>query len=206
MALDQNMSAVLPEQKHKKAAFFDRDGIINVDHGYVHTIEQFEFVDGVLELLQSVQSKGYDIVIVTNQSGIARGMYSEDDFKRLSHWMCEQLKVQGVLVSQVYFCPHHPTAGHTALTQACTCRKPHPGMLLNAAEENQYNLSQSIMIGDKYSDMECAVNAELRAGYWLITSNLASTTPQKPFIQLVARSQKTELVQVTSLRECIYLI
>jgi D-glycero-D-manno-heptose 1,7-bisphosphate phosphatase len=202
--------AACPKESHpktacKKAAFFDRDGVINVNHGYVHTIADFQFMDGVIELMLYVQSLGYEVVVVTNQSGIARGMYTEEQFTQLNQWMCAQLLEQGVVITDTYYCPHHPSAGHSALTQDCTCRKPKPGMLLQAADKHGYDLLQSILIGDNKSDMQCAINAQLRAGYWLFT-HTAEADQSAQIAQLSLQTNHTQLLHINELRECLHLI
>ncbi len=151
----------------KKAVFFDRDGIINHDDAYVHEIAAFRWMDGIVDVLRQVKAAGYLVIIVTNQSGIARGMFSQPQFDSLTRWMVEVLAQQGIEVDGVYFCPHHPTAGDSALTRPCTCRKPQPGMLFEAAAEHQIDLSQSVMIGDSKRDIEAAIHAGCRQGIWL---------------------------------------
>jgi len=135
-----------------RAVFLDRDGVINVEKEYLHTIEAFEFIDGVFEACNHFQHLGYKLVIVTNQSGIGRGYYTEDDFETLTLWMLKQFRKHGVLIDAVYHCPHIPDA-------ACSCRKPNPGMLLQAAQEHNIDLSDSWMIGDKESDIIAAKTA-----------------------------------------------
>jgi len=142
-----------------KALFLDRDGVINVDHGYVSTPEQFEFVNGVFEACKHFQAQGYKLVVVTNQSGIARGYYSPEQFKVLTQWMCQQFAAHGVHITAVYHCPHHPTKGHAPYVQDCNCRKPAPGMLLQAIAEHGIDPAQSIMVGDKGADMQAAAAA-----------------------------------------------
>ena len=117
----------------KKAAFLDRDGVINVDRGYVGKIEDFSWCDGVFEGLLRLKELGFELVIITNQSGIARGYYSEADFKNLTKWMLIGLEKQGISVLKVYHCPHAPELG-------CECRKPKPGMILKAASELEIDL------------------------------------------------------------------
>ncbi|MEK8090141.1 D-glycero-beta-D-manno-heptose 1,7-bisphosphate 7-phosphatase [Thermithiobacillus plumbiphilus] len=138
----------------KRALFLDRDGVINKDFGHVHQLRDFEFVDGIFSLCQSFQAAGYLIVVVTNQAGIARGMYSEHDFHQLSEWMLSRFADKGVFISAVYFCPHHPSFG-TSATQ-CTCRKPEPGMILRARTDLDLDLGNSILIGDHESDVRAA--------------------------------------------------
>ena len=101
----------------KKAIFLDRDGIINVDHSYVYKKENFEFCEGIFETLQHFLSLDYQLFIVTNQSGIGRGYYSEDDFEKLTSWMLKEFTCRGIKITKVYYCPHSPSDG-------CTCRKP----------------------------------------------------------------------------------
>lgn len=139
-----------------KAAFLDRDGVINIDHGYVSQPEHFEFIDGVFAACQHLQQLGYKLIVVTNQSGIARGYYTEQDFKQLSHWMTEQFAAHQVTIDGVYFCPHHPDKGTAPYLQQCHCRKPEPGMLLTAIAEHNIDAASSIMLGDKAADMQAA--------------------------------------------------
>lgn len=142
-----------------KAVFLDRDGVVNVDHAYVYKIEEFEFIDGVFEACKQFQACGYQIVIVTNQSGIGRGYYTEQDFHVLTKWMVEQFKQHDIEISKVYFCPHHPTKGIADYQQDCDCRKPKPGMLLQGIKELSLDAGECIMFGDKGSDMLAATAA-----------------------------------------------
>lgn len=141
----------------KRALFLDRDGVINIDKGYVHKIEDFEFVEGIFDLCTYFQGQGYLLIVVTNQSGIGRGYYTEADFRLLTDWMMAQFKNRGILISKVYHCPDHP-----AITGPSSRRKPNPGMLLEAAEEFDLDLSASILIGDKPSDVEAAERAGIQ--------------------------------------------
>ncbi|MFP2770952.1 D-glycero-beta-D-manno-heptose 1,7-bisphosphate 7-phosphatase [Oceanisphaera sp. KMM 10153] len=138
------------------AIFLDRDGVINQDTGYVSHSDDFIFIDGVIDAMKQLKQKGYQLVVVTNQSGIARGLFSEEDFIRLTEWMDWSLADRGVDLDGIYFCPHHPTEGSGPETQVCDCRKPAPGMLLQAAQELNINLAASYMVGDKVSDMKAA--------------------------------------------------
>lgn len=143
----------------KKVLFLDRDGIINVDHGYVYKIEEFEFISEIFELCKKAVSLNYEVVVITNQSGIGRGLYSENDFNTLTKWMCSQFEEQGVSILDVFFCPHHPKKGLGSYLLECDCRKPEPGMILKAAVKHNIDLENSIFIGDKTSDMNAAINA-----------------------------------------------
>ena len=143
----------------QKALFLDRDGVINIDHGYVSRIDDFEFVPGVLEFIRRMQERGYLPIVVTNQSGIGRGYYSQEDFEKLTAYMLERMREAGITISrdQVFFCPHTPEEG-------CACRKPAPGMLLAAKERFGLDMPNSVMIGDKASDIEAAEAAGVGAG------------------------------------------
>lgn len=143
-----------------KAVFLDRDGVINVDHGYVHRKEDFEFVDGIFEVCRHFQEQGYLLIVVTNQSGIARGMYSEEQFQELSGWMLERFKENGVEIAKVYHCPHHPEFGPEE-TRNCDCRKPEPGMILQGIADFDLDPDLCFLIGDKASDREAAQRANL---------------------------------------------
>ncbi|MFB5173507.1 D-glycero-beta-D-manno-heptose 1,7-bisphosphate 7-phosphatase [Erwinia amylovora] len=141
------------------AIFLDRDGTINVDHGYVFEIDNFEFIDGVIDAMRELKQMGFALVLVTNQSGIARGMFSEEQFMQLTEWMDWSLADRDVDLDGIYFCPHHPEAVVEALRQSCDCRKPQPGMLLTAQQELHIDMSASYMVGDKIEDMQAALAA-----------------------------------------------
>ena len=119
-----------------KALFLDRDGVINYDPGYVYRIEDFEFMPGIFEALAGFMMLGYEIFIVTNQSGIGRGYYSEDDFAKLSKHMIDEFKSYGIEIKKIYHCPHTPS-------DDCNCRKPKPGMILQALDEFNISLKDS---------------------------------------------------------------
>ena len=141
-----------------KAAFLDRDGVINIDKGYVHKIEDFEFKEGIFELLKLLQEKGFTLFVVTNQSGIARGYYTIKEFENLTEYMLNELRKKGIEIKEVAFCPHHPD-------ENCECRKPKPGMILDLAKKYSITLKDSIMIGDKISDMEAGESAGIKKNY-----------------------------------------
>lgn len=136
------------------AIFLDRDGTVNVDHGYVHEIDDFQFIDGVIEAMQELKKMGYALVLVTNQSGIARGMFSEDQFMQLTEWMDWSLADREVDLDGIYYCPHHPEAAVESYRQQCDCRKPQPGMLLSAMKELNIDMAASYMVGDKIEDVQ----------------------------------------------------
>jgi len=153
----------------KKTLFLDRDGVVNVDHGYIYQPEKFEFIDGVFEACEAFQLAGYEIVIITNQSGIGRGYYTEQDFHHLTGWMKQEFLRRGIQILDVYFCPHHPKKAKAPYLKECDCRKPKPGMLLSAIERHGLDPERSIMVGDKPSDMQAAENAGIGHKY-LVTS------------------------------------
>lgn len=144
---------------NRPAAFLDRDGVINVDHGYVYRCEDFSFVPGVLAAAADLARAGHALVVITNQSGIGRGLYGEADFHRLTDWMREQFAAAGAPLAGVYFCPHHPTDAQGQYRRDCDCRKPAPGLLLQAARELDLDLAHSIMFGDKRSDLQAGAAA-----------------------------------------------
>ena len=144
----------------KKALFLDRDGVINVEKNYLYKIEDFEFIEGIFELCQHFIEAGYLIFVVTNQSGIARNYYTEEEFEELTTWMLGVFNQHGIAITHLYHCPHHPD-----ISGACSCRKPKPGMLLQAAQEFDIDLENSIMIGDKERDIEAGINAGLKQNY-----------------------------------------
>ena len=137
-----------------KTIFLDRDGVINHEVGYLHRVEDFCFIDGVFEACFHFQSLDYEIIVVTNQSGISRGYYGEQEFHLLNNWMLTQFNNQGIEILDVFFCPHGPEEG-------CYCRKPQPGMFLAAKEKHHINMSQSWMIGDKETDIKAANKADV---------------------------------------------
>ena len=139
--------------------FLDRDGVINVDHGYVHDPENFEFIDGIFEVARAAHATGYKLIVITNQSGIGRGYYSEQQFHQLTAWMCNEFLNAGAPIEKVYFSPFHPTAGLGAYKKDDVSRKPCPGMIHQAQGEMNLDLGSSILIGDKVSDIQAGIAA-----------------------------------------------
>ncbi|MGE0096067.1 MAG: D-glycero-alpha-D-manno-heptose-1,7-bisphosphate 7-phosphatase [Alphaproteobacteria bacterium] len=143
----------------RPAAFLDRDGILNHDTGYIHRAEDFIWVDGAIEAIRYLNERDYLIFVVTNQAGIARGLYGETDVLTLHDWVSERLTVAGARIDAFYFCPHHPTEGPPAYRITCECRKPAPGMLLRAMREWPVDPAGSFLIGDRQTDLEAATAA-----------------------------------------------
>jgi len=146
-----------------KAIFLDRDGVINVDKGYVYKVEDVEFVNGIFDALKKV-ANNYRLIIVTNQSGIARGYYTESQFLDVMDFIIQKFKEHGIKIDSYYYCPHHPSAAVIEkYLRDCKCRKPKPGMLLKAAEDKGIILEESYMIGDKVSDAEVGIATGCRS-------------------------------------------
>jgi D-glycero-D-manno-heptose 1,7-bisphosphate phosphatase len=141
------------------ALFLDRDGVIHREIGYLSKPEQIEFLPGIFDLCRSAQSRGYCILVITNQSGIARGLYSEDDFHALMHWLSDSFAQEAIRLDGYYFCPHHPEVGVGEYRKDCEDRKPNPGMILRAAREHGIDLENSILVGDRYSDLSAGAAA-----------------------------------------------
>lgn len=141
------------------AVFLDRDGVINVDVGYLYRPEDFRFIKGSAEALRIIRQKGWKLVVVTNQSGIARGMYTEQQYLLLDKYMRDRLSEMGVPLDGSYYCPHHPDFGSEKYRKVCSCRKPNPGMLLEAARDLDIDLARSYMVGDRKSDLLAGRNA-----------------------------------------------
>ena len=137
-----------------KAIFLDRDGTINVDKEYVYKVEDFEFEKGAVQGLKLLQNLGYRLIIVTGQSGIGRGKYSEEDYHKFMNYLYLQLGRRNILIDGEYFCPHHPEKGIGKYKKDCNCRKPKTGMLEKAVEKLGVNLKESLVIGDKTDDIE----------------------------------------------------
>ena len=138
-----------------KVVFLDRDGVINIEKNYLHKIDDFEFIDGVFSSLQYLQKLGYKFVIITNQSGIGRGYYNPKDYDILTHWMKEQFRKNNIEIVEVFCCPHAPN-------QNCNCRKPNTGMIEEASKILNIDYSNSWLIGDKDSDIQTAINANIK--------------------------------------------
>jgi D-glycero-D-manno-heptose 1,7-bisphosphate phosphatase len=145
----------------KRAVFLDRDGTINIEKDYLYQIQDFEFVPGAAEAVLLLNQAGFMVVVVTNQSGVARGYYTENDVENLHRHISGELEKTGAHVNAWLYCPHHPS-GRGSYALPCNCRKPLPGMLTEAARRYDIDLENSVMIGDKMADIEAGLAAGCR--------------------------------------------
>lgn len=145
----------------KRALFLDRDGVVNREIGYLWKPEQTEFTAGIFELCRIAQGLEYKVIILTNQSGIARQLYSESDFHALMQWMACEFASREVQLDGYYYCPHHPEHGIGRYRLDCPDRKPKPGMILRAAHDHGIDLGQSILVGDRCSDIQAGAAAAI---------------------------------------------
>lgn len=139
-----------------KVAFLDRDGVINKEVNYLHKIEDFEYTENCIEGLKKIRDLGYEIIIVTNQAGIARGYYTEQQYQQLTDWYLADLIKHGIAILDVFHCPHHPEGNVPEYAISCDCRKPKSGMFEQARSKYDIDMGNSLMIGDKESDLLAA--------------------------------------------------
>lgn len=155
----------------RRAVFFDRDGVLNHDSGYLFRPLDFVWIEGAKDAILKAKQLGFITVLVTNQSGIARGYYSEDDFHSLCEWMNVQLAEIGASLDAIYYCPHLPDGGVAEYSVDCDCRKPKPGMLLQAILDHSIDPAHSFLVGDSPRDIEAAKSAGVQ-GYLFPGGNL----------------------------------
>jgi D-glycero-D-manno-heptose 1,7-bisphosphate phosphatase len=166
------------------AAFLDRDGVLNVDHGYAHRPDQIEWVTGAAQAVRLLNEAGYTVIVVTNQAGVARGLYNEVAIRNLHAHMQDVLQTQGARVDAFYYCPHHPDGTVKEFAVACLCRKPGAGMLEQAARDWPIDIGRSFMIGDKDTDMQAAAAFKIRG----VKFNIAADS----LVDLVRRQLRTK--------------
>ena len=159
-----------PENKHQAAVFLDRDGTINEEVGYLDRLEKLRLIPGAAEAIRLINESGMKTVVVTNQSGVARGFFTEAFVDEVHTHLREMLREEGASLDGFYFCPHHPTEGRGRYLRSCNCRKPSPGLLLRAAEELHLDPARSYMVGDTLKDIEAGARAGVqgilvRTGY-----------------------------------------
>ena len=163
--------------------FLDRDGIINKEINYLHKIEDFEFIDGIFDACLHFQSLGYKIIIITNQSGISRGYYSELDYQNLTQWMLAKFKKENINILDIFHCPHGPDC-------TCDCRKPKPGMFLKAKAKHNTDMEKSWMIGDKERDIIAANKAGIHNTILLKGSHKIDKSKASFFLDSIQRAKQ----------------
>ena len=149
--------------KKYAAVFLDRDGTINEEVGYMDSLEKLKIIPEAFEAIRLINQNGMKAVVVTNQSGVARGLFSEEFVQTVHAIIQEQLKAGQAFIDAFYHCPHHPTEGQGVYLQTCNCRKPAPGLLFKAADEMEIDLGRSYMIGDMPKDVEAAKRAGVKS-------------------------------------------
>lgn len=179
-----------PRRAGAPVLFLDRDGVINVNLGYVHTADRTEWVPGLSALLEQARVKGFDIIIATNQAGIARGYYTIETFAAYTEWVHARLADANCQVVGTYFCPHHPTAGIGEFRRECSCRKPAPGMFLAAAQRFGISMAEATLVGDKASDM--AAGSAARVGRLVLVGD----EPEGKVLPVVLRCRNPAEVQL----------
>ena len=149
-----------------KAAFLDRDGVINIDHGYVYKWDNFNFCEGAIEGMKNLLSCDFKIVVITNQSGIARGIFNEEEYLMLTKRYVKHLEMHGIEITAIYHCPHHPDFSAFP-NNKCNCRKPNPGLFNKAIRNFNFSLDKSVAIGDKERDLEAAKRAGIKRRFMI---------------------------------------
>lgn len=178
--VDAASLAALTRCSARAALFLDRDGVVNVDHGYVHTEQGTEWVPGVFDLAAAANAAGMVVIVITNQAGIARGFYDESEFRGYTEWVHAEFRRRGAPLLATYFCPHHPDPGNGRIGVDCACRKPAPGMLRAAMADFSIDPSKSLLIGDKPSDVEAAERAGIAGRFWIKEPNLSDALEWLP--------------------------
>jgi len=176
----------MPSLQKSRALFLDRDGVMNEEIGYLHRQQDVRWVEGIVPLCLTAQSLGYKLVVVTNQSGIARGLYTEQQFQELMSWMRAELAQQGITIDAVYHCPYHPEHGVGEYKREHEDRKPGPGMLLRAARDLGLDLAQSVLAGDRCSDLAAAHAAGLRQAFLLTGTEAAPCAEPHKLVESLA--------------------
>jgi len=187
--LSHPTASIIKNDHARRAVFLDRDGTINIEKNYLHKVEDFEFIPGAQEAIKKLKEAGFVVIVVSNQSGVARGYFGEDSVNQLHQHIQTELAVYGTSIDDFYFCPHHPDKGLGAYRAACNCRKGNPGMLLQAAREHDLDLQKSFMVGDKLADIEAGERAGCRSllvltGYGAITALKPEAATVEKFLDL----------------------
>ena len=170
-----------------KIIFLDRDGVINQDIGYLHKIEDCKFINGVFKACQYFKSLGYQIAIVTNQSGISRGYFSENDFQIITDWMIDQFKKNNINILDVFHCPHSPNSN-------CNCRKPKPGMFISAKNKYNIDMEKSWMIGDSERDIRAANLAGIKKTIMVRSGHVVNESRSNAMFFLDSIDQVSQII------------
>jgi D-glycero-D-manno-heptose 1,7-bisphosphate phosphatase len=186
---NKNSAVPTPGKQSGRALLLDRDGVINEDINYLHRKEDFKFIPGIFDLCRTAAEHNFMLIIITNQSGIARGYYSENDFMKLTEWMFSKFAERGIKLTKLYACPHLATAELPEYRLDCPARKPNPGMLLKAQAEFNLDLPECVLIGDKVSDMEAGIRAGIGRLFLLDNNQYPAALPY------------SEITKVSSLEE-----
>lgn len=171
MILELNLASLRSYWMLRPAVFFDRDGVLNVDSEYLFEIDKFRWIDGAIEAVKAVNDAGYLAFVVTNQSGVARGLFKEADIHRLHDWMAHELASRNARIDAFEYCPFHPDGVVERYRRVSERRKPRPGMILDLLERFSIDTTRSFVVGDKPSDIEAARAAGLR-GHLFTGGNL----------------------------------
>ena len=158
-----------------KAVFLDRDGTVNEEVGYLTDLSQLRLIPGAGAAIRRLNHAGYKVIVVTNQSGVARGYFPESLVHEAHAYLTNMLREEGAVLDGIYYCPHHPTAGNSRYTMVCDCRKPGTGLIDQATRDFGVDISLSFMVGDKWSDIDLAQRTGVRA--ILVTSGFAPDDP-----------------------------
>ena len=171
-----------------KTIFLDRDGVINKEVRYLFRLSDFEFIDGVFDACLYFQKLSYKIIIISNQSGIARGYYNENDYQKLTEWMLGQFNDNGINILDIFYCPHSPES-------LCECRKPKPGMLIEAKDKYNIDMKDSWMIGDKETDIEAANLAGINNTILVRSGHLVDKSNSKSKFTIDSIKQSNEVIK-----------
>ena len=187
MQLKKNYSKFTP------ALFIDRDGVINADYGYVHSQNNFDFIPGIFSLVSKASALGYLCVVITNQAGIGRGMYSTQQFYSLSKWMCEQFEARDGAIDAIYYSPFHPVEAIGEFLLDESTRKPGAGMFFEAIKDLNVDVRRSVMVGDKMSDMLAGLSANIPKNYLLVPpSKINCVDVADPSITVISNLSEVE--------------
>lgn len=194
----------LVHEEKRRAVFLDRDGTINIEKDYLVLPQDFEFHSGVATAIKHLRDAGFLVIVVTNQSGVARGMFEEEDVARLHDYVQAELAKYDTRIDAFYHCPHHPTHGIDQYRRQCDCRKGAPGMLIQAAADFNLELARSYMVGDKISDIEAGNRAGclsilVKTGYG--AHEMSKLPPEIPVVEDLPAAADLILLREEQLRQ-----